>query len=473
MPKPIKRVVQPPSYPTTSLEFLQSIKTHTNEALLSATKIKIIVVGAGLGGLATSCALARRGHDVTCFEQAERLGEVGAGIQMPPNSARLLLKWGLGEYLDERVVEPTCITFRRWQNGAELSRTALVPDHRQKFGAPYYVVHRAHFHDSLHQLALKLGAKVKIASRVIEYDPETPSITLANGEVHYADLIVAADGINSIARETVTGARTDSRNTGFAAYRATIDVDKIKADPEIAWIVEEAKINLWVGDGRHVMTYPIASGESFNLVLSHPLSGTAKKQSPSEVLEEMRLNFEGWDSRLIKLMSLIHTTMKWPLCNLPSISTYVHSASKMIILGDGAHAMLPYMSQGAAMAVEDGAALAEALHLASSPEDIPEALRIWNAVRWQRGCQMQEASSLNGILWHFKDGPEQEARDAAMRLGSFGKDMPNGDGIPGDTVKLNGDPNQWNDRETSQWCFGYDTEEAVRRYHSLQTLAKL
>lgn len=136
------------------------------------------------------------------------------------------------------------------------------------------------------------------------------------------------------------------------------------------------------------------------MVLSYPLRSIVERQSLPEILEEMRQNFAGWDARVTKLISLIDTTMKLPLCNLPSIPTYIHPASKMIIPGDGARAMLPHMSQAAAMAVEDGAALAEALHLASLEEEIPDTLKTWNMVRWQLSCQMQDASAPNGILWH-------------------------------------------------------------------------
>lgn len=179
---------------------------------------------------------------------------------MPPNSARLLLKWGLGEFLENKVVEPTSIKFRRWQDGSEIGCTNLVPEHRTIFGAPYYVVHRAHFHDALHQLALKLGARIEINAKVQVYDAEAPSVTLLDGRIFTADLIVAADGenpvevlaklmlasgIKSIARKIVVGREIPPKETGFAAYRATIDANKIRADPEIAWIVEQPNINLW------------------------------------------------------------------------------------------------------------------------------------------------------------------------------------------------------------------------------------
>ena len=119
---------------------------------------------------------------------------MGAGIQIPSNSARLLQSWGLGPFLDPHVVEPNGITFRRWENGNVIGYTKLVPDFRENFKAPYYVVHRAHFHTALYQRALELGVDVRVASRVVEYDSEAPSVKIETGEVFLADLVVAADG---------------------------------------------------------------------------------------------------------------------------------------------------------------------------------------------------------------------------------------------------------------------------------------
>lgn len=121
--------------------------------------------------------------------------KVGAGIQIPANSSRLLLQWGLEPYLAHKVVEPEGMSFRRWENGKVIGYTKLVPDFRQNFNAPYYVIHRAHFHDALHKLALELGVSVRVASKAIEYNTEAPSVRTSDGTWYEADLIVAADGI--------------------------------------------------------------------------------------------------------------------------------------------------------------------------------------------------------------------------------------------------------------------------------------
>jgi len=113
---------------------------------------------------------------------------------VPPNSTRLLHKWGVGQYLENHVVEPENILFRRWENGAVIGNTKLKPDFRDSFDAPYYVVHRAHFHDALHKRAVELGVEVNVNSKVVSYDLEIPSVTLEDGSTHTADLVVAADG---------------------------------------------------------------------------------------------------------------------------------------------------------------------------------------------------------------------------------------------------------------------------------------
>jgi salicylate hydroxylase len=213
-----------PSYPTRCLEFLsnvdhkelveEDVAPRTNGAVAvqqAAVPLKVIVVGAGLGGLATAIALVRRGHSVTVLEQAPELGEVntsnpaargcaylilkvGAGIQIPPNSSRLLLGWGLDKFLGNKVVEPEGMSFLRWQDGRKIAYTKLVPEFHQNFKAPYYVVHRAHFHDAMHKLALNLGVTVCVDSKVDTYFADKATVQLANGKEYTGDLVVAADG---------------------------------------------------------------------------------------------------------------------------------------------------------------------------------------------------------------------------------------------------------------------------------------
>lgn len=155
-------------------------------------------------------------------------------------------------------------------------------------------------------------------------------------------------------------------------------------------------------------------------------------------------------NRLTKIIGLIDVALKWPLVESGAVEQWIAPSSRLLILGDAAHAMLPYMSEGAAMAVEDGAALAVVLGHISSREELPFAVRLFAEERRNRAGQMQEASRVNSMLWHFADGPLQEARDAAMR--------PEVDGLT-----YLSSPNQWSDPVTQQWAYGYDAEEEMER----------
>ncbi|KAH8819183.1 hypothetical protein F5884DRAFT_759808 [Xylogone sp. PMI_703] len=449
--KPTGGAIEPPTHPTRCLHFLERLKSKAQnnppQPLEAKVKLRVVIVGAGLGGLSCAIALARRGHNVTVLEQAPELGEVGAGIQIPSNSARLLQSWGLGPYLNPHVVEPGGMTFRRWQNGDAIGYTKLVPEFSDNFGAPYYVVHRAHFHMALYKRALELGVQVIVNSKVELYDADGPSVSLGNGDVFTGDLVIAADGVKSAARKLVLGGTdTPAKPTGFAAYRSTVDVEKMKKESDLLWLLEKPSLNIWIGEDRHVMTYTIAAGKSFNMVLSHVDRTDPATWKPENAISDMRKEFSGWDSRLVKIINMIDNTLKWPLLSSSPLPTWIAPGNKVVIIGDAAHAMVPYMSQGAAMAVEDGAALAAVLSLISDPTEVPEALQVFEEERMKRAGQMQQASLLNGKLWHFPDGPEQRMRDECMRPEVEGR-------------SFSWSPNQWSDPVTQWWAYGYNAEK--------------
>ncbi|KAH8886263.1 FAD/NAD(P)-binding domain-containing protein [Thozetella sp. PMI_491] len=448
------------TYPTQSLHFLRTLEeqkltqnggTIAVQAISQAKlKMEVVIVGAGLGGLATAIALARRGHLVTILEQAPALGEVGAGIQIPPNTGRLLRRWGVFDKLEKFAVRPDHINFRRWENGAVIGLTRLVPDFEENFGAPYYVAHRAHLHTALSERALELGVTVRLNSLVTKYSIDSGSVFLADGTVVKGDLVVGADGIKSLARETLHPETTaEPTFTGFAAYRATVDVEKMKADPTLAALLETPSLNVWIGEERHVMTYTIAAGKSFNMVLSHIDHSDPASWSSEGVVEGILQEFSGWDSQLLRIISLIETAMKWSLRSGSRLSSWVDPSSRLVLIGDAAHAMVPYMSQGAAMAMEDGAALAYVLSQISSLSELPFAMRTFEQERIKRSGAMQEASMVNGLIWHFPDGPEQAARDAAMRAEVEGRPFTRS-------------ANQWSDPVTQAWAYGYDAEDAMQ-----------
>ncbi|KAM0097284.1 hypothetical protein ACP6JE_008201 [Aspergillus fumigatus] len=287
-----------PTYPSNCLQFAKTLEGALPDVPKPTGNVglNILLVGAGLGGLATAIALTQAGHKVTIYEQTPMLGEVGAGIQIPSNSTRILFKLGLEPYLKPYVTEPESISFRRWQNGAVIGKTRLLPDFIDNFQAPYYVIHRADFHSALCRKANDMGIDIRLGARVVDYDPVLGSITLKDGTSHRGDLVVAADGIKSVARKVVlNGEDMPFIKPGFAAYRAVVDVNQMRNDPEVSWILERPALNVWIGDSRHVMTYTIGAGNAFNMVLSHRDTSDPATWDKQTALQDMKAEFQGWD----------------------------------------------------------------------------------------------------------------------------------------------------------------------------------
>jgi len=220
--------------------------------------LDIIVVGCGLGGLGAAFCLMQAGHRVTIVESSRVIGEIGAGIQVSPNSSRLLRRWGLGKHLEEIAVKPEAIVFRRYDTGERVGFTKWEGVMEEDYGAPYYHIHRADFHKLLYDLVAP-HVTILLGSTVVGCDPGpvSPSITLKSGEVMRADLIVGADGVKSYIQQVVSGKPIPARPTGDAAYRATIPASLMTQDPELREFIERPQMVGWLGPGRHLMAYPI------------------------------------------------------------------------------------------------------------------------------------------------------------------------------------------------------------------------
>ena len=231
----------------------------------AALSLKIIIVGAGIGGLAATHALAHAGHHITLLDSASVLSDVGAGIQVSPNATRLLHQWGLGQALAEVAVEPMAIVFRRYDTGTRVGYTRwgtrMVEDH----GSPYYHIHRGDYQAMLLHLvraAPDVRIRLNAAVRDVQPDPSVqdgPSVTLASGEILHADVVIGADGVKSVVQKAVTGLDDAPTPTGDAAYRAIVHTDLMLQDPELRQLVETPEMTAWMAPRRHLMAYNIVS----------------------------------------------------------------------------------------------------------------------------------------------------------------------------------------------------------------------
>ncbi|KAF4534938.1 Salicylate hydroxylase [Lasiodiplodia theobromae] len=486
------------NYPTRSLQFLSALRkpepnstttappTTAEEKATNGTTttapvepLNILIIGAGICGLSTAIALRLSSpshspspHRITIIEQSPTLSEIGAGVQIPPNATRLLLRWGVGPHLKPHVVEPDGSVFRRWEDGAVIGRAKLMPEVGRWFGgdggdgggegsAPYWVVHRADYQRALFERAREVGVEVVFGRRVVRIDEGRGAVVWEGvgedggpdgreGEM-LGDLVVAADGIHSEGRKAVLGDRDQPPVlTGLAAYRATIPAEKIKNDPDTAWMMDSYIQNGWFGPARHVVAYTIAGGDCINVVLIHPEPSDPSTWRQETALEDMKKQFVGWEPSVTKLVSLIDRTLKWPMIAGQALERWVSESGKVVIVGDAAHAMLPFMSQGGAQAVEDGASLATLISSISSKSELLAALHVFEDLRIPRTAQVQQGSFVNGRIFHFQDGPEQRARDEAMRDEAEGRHYIQS-------------PNGLSDPTTQIWLYSYDAEEETRK----------
>jgi salicylate hydroxylase len=361
---------------------------------------KILIVGAGLGGLAAASCLLKAGFDVEVFEQAPALGEVGAGIQMSANPMHVLRHLGLEDDVLRLGVQPGAYVFRLHDTGEVIQEFSLADAHRRQHGAPYVQLHRADLHDLLATAACKLKPDLIRLNRKATGFTETDrgvTLHLADGSSVAGDILIGADGLKSTIARQIVG-EIPATYTGDAAWRITVPVERLPKPflPQV--------MSLFLGPGGHAVCYYLRGGALLNFVgcveteLAAEESWTQK--FPWDLLKK---DYEGWHPAVQAIVDAVDKDQcyRWSMHNRPPVRNW--STRRATILGDAAHATLPYLAQGAAMAIEDGAVLARALKQAPS---IAEGLDLYQRNRVDRTARIVEQSTQNRWLFHL---PSQQA----------------------------------------------------------------
>lgn len=437
------------------------------------TYSQVIVVGAGLGGLGAAIAILLAGHNVTVLEAATAIGEVGAGIQILPNSFKVLQSWGLEDKLKPFATTPRNCNFIGWK-GNHLS-TMNYHVYAEALGAPFWDFHRANLHKCLLDRALELGADLRTNSRVQGYeiaaDGTTATVSLEGGAVMTADLVVGADGINSKLREIFLGRPDPPQLTGDLAYRLLLKTKEMRADPELKPFVEDPQVNYWVGPDAHAVNYVLKGGELFNMVLLVPDNIPAGVNILEGSVEEMRDLYKDWDPRISKMLALCDTSsiLKWRLCIRPGLEpSWSDPSGAVTLLGDAVHATLPYLASGAGMALEDAGVLGLCLAKLTdkSPASKQKALQVYEDCRRERTERVVARGSYNQDMYHLHDGAEQRIRDELFRQFEESDDQwaaTEGGPVMEVSSESGDDPFPWRRFGVGRWLLTYEMEPDVEK----------
>jgi salicylate hydroxylase len=387
--------------------------------------LRILIVGAGIGGLTAALALLRDGHDVAVCEQAEKLAELGAGVQISANGARVLFALGLEDAIRAVWSEPAGKEIRLWNSGETWKLFDLGAESVARYGAPYFMIHRADLHTALIDAvcALKPDA-IRLGARATGFkdDGKTVTLHLASGEHMTGDALIGADGVHSRIRNILAG-DDKAEFTGCMAWRGLVPVEQLPAHMR-----RNVGVN-WVGPGGHVINYFLRRGEIFNFVGIVERDWRVESWTERGTREECAADFRGWNEDIHAIIRSIAEPYKWALLGRTPLTRFSHGRATLV--GDAAHPTLPMLAQGANMAIEDGMVLARCL---SACQDAETALARYDAARVERTAKLVRGA--NEMAKRFHNPALADAAGAKAYVDA-----------------------QWNEETVKQrydWIFSYD-----------------
>jgi salicylate hydroxylase len=375
----------------------------------------LVVAGAGIGGLTASLALAAKGFRIIVLEKAERLEEAGAGLQLSPNASRILVGLGLAPRLSPRAVTPEAIAIMSARAGGEIARLPLGEAANFRAGSPYWVMHRADLQAALRaevdehpDIDLRLGCQFEDVTR----HAKGLTVVARRGDSRQQELAVAligADGIWSSVRNHLFP-DLQPQFSGLIAWRGTLDATALPREHTAP------RVQLWMGPNAHLVAYPISAARRINVVAIVPGTWNRPGWNAAGDASEIKNAFatSRWPSTARMLIGAVDEWRRWALFTLPEIGGW--SEDSVALLGDAAHAMLPFAAQGAGMAIEDAAVLANALSDSAGENisGIAAALKRYGRLRRARVRRVASSARLQGRIYHLT-GAAAFARDLAIR----------------------------------------------------------
>ncbi|ORY07028.1 hypothetical protein BCR34DRAFT_489751 [Clohesyomyces aquaticus] len=359
-----------------------------------------IVIGAGLGGCAAAIALHHHGHKVICvLDKVREFGRLGDSLGLGENALKLLSHWNCDVDEIKRIGnQAPNMKIRRWSDGKVLAEQPLMD-------MAGYIGHRGDYHDVFLNWVSERNIPIRMGSEVIAYediDPQ-PIITLKSGEKLSADIIIAADGIKSLARPLVLKMRDDPVNSGYACFRAFFKPDQsIRQDPTCNTYLQGDCVNFWIGPDTHLVQNTLRGGEEFNWILTHKDDGDVPESwfQPGD-MDEVRRLVTDLDPTIAEIVRRTQSCLDWKICYREPLPTWVSEGSHRIaLLGDSCHAHLPTSAQGASQAVESAGCLATCLGLVRGREEVRIATRAYEKLRFRRTRESQSNGEDLRDRWH-------------------------------------------------------------------------
>ena len=333
----------------------------------------VIVVGGGIGGLAAALALARQDLEVTLLEQAETIGEIGAGLQIGPNAFAALQSLGVADAVKQSAVIAERMAMMDAVSGEPVANIPLQADFKKRFGNPYAVAHRADLHSALYEACLADSRiRIHVDSRVESVSTEAAAVQTCDGRRFEGAALIGADGVKSVVRDAIVG--DSPRVSGHVVYRAVIPAGEMPSG--LRW---NAPI-VWAGPGCHIVHYPIRGGEQYNLVVTFHSRQQEAWGVTDGSRDEVLSYFTGIQALPASLLELPRSWRRWSTADRDPILSWTRDTATL--LGDAAHPMMQYLAQGACMALEDAVTLAAAIG----------ATRTRSTVEWQRALALYERS---------------------------------------------------------------------------------
>lgn len=370
--------------------------------------MKVIVSGAGIGGLTAALCFLHYGAEVTVLERAPALGEVGAGIQVPPNAMKVFEALGLDDALADIGFRPAAIEARMGRSGRQLFTVPLDKAALARWGSPYLHIHRADYIAVLEQALRRQNPDgLKFDKQVVGYRQTAEQVTaiLADGQELTGDLLIGGDGIHSPLQRQMLG---DAKPvfTGNVAWRAVVPMDRLGT------LAPRPTASAWMGPGKHCVTYRLRRGTLANFVgVVERDDWTVESWTEQGTAAEALADFDGWHPTITGLLREAESLYRWALFDRPPLPKWVDG--RVALLGDAAHPMLPFMAQGAAMAVEDAFVLAQQC---MTGKDAAAGLAAYQALRYRRASRVQAQSRANAKTFHKRSRLGQLATYGPMWL---------------------------------------------------------